>query len=154
MRDRKFIKSFNSLLTAIYTNVEKIESAALKKHGEGNLSIAEFHILEVVADGTAEGKTVGEIAQKLGVTFPTVTVACGRLEKKGCIERRRSEDDGRVVRITLTAQGRRMNAMHRYFHERMVVEMCGDADEGEIEALTAALNRLNAFLLRYADKED
>lgn len=152
--EREFINELNALLISIYSNISAIEAQALKKHGEGDLSISEFHILEAVSDAGENGCTVGEIASRLSVTFPTVTVAVNKLCKKGCVEKTRGAEDGRIVRITLTRQGRRMNAMHRYFHERMACEMCRGSSDEELENLMNTLQKLNVFLQGYTENDN
>jgi DNA-binding MarR family transcriptional regulator len=48
---------------------------------------------------------ISELAQALGVTTGTATVACQRLEKSGLLTRERQIDDERVVLVMLTKQG-------------------------------------------------
>jgi MarR family transcriptional regulator, organic hydroperoxide resistance regulator len=48
---------------------------------------------------------ISELAQALGVTTGTATVACQRLEKSGLLTRERQIDDERVVLVVLTKQG-------------------------------------------------
>ncbi|TMC00021.1 MAG: MarR family transcriptional regulator [Chloroflexi bacterium] len=49
-----------------------------------------------------------DIADALGVAASTVTGITDRLVKQGLIERREDTADRRVVRLTLTADGRRL----------------------------------------------
>lgn len=57
---------------------------------------------------TPEGwLSVSEIARHLAVTQPTASDAVAALERKRLVVRSRSSDDARVVRVKLTAMGRR-----------------------------------------------
>lgn len=47
-------------------------------------------------------KTSSEVAKELSITVGTLTVAINNLVKKGYVERIRSEDDRRVVKLGLT----------------------------------------------------
>lgn len=47
----------------------------------------------------------GEIARSLGVRPPTVTKSIARLQEQGFVERTRGDDDGRIVRVSLTKAG-------------------------------------------------
>jgi len=49
--------------------------------------------------------SVGELANELGITTSSATVACKRLEKSGLLTRERWADDERIVRVALTEQG-------------------------------------------------
>lgn len=59
-------------------------------------------------DASSEGwLSVTEIARQLAVTQPTASDAIATLERKRLVVRARSDDDARVVRVKLTAVGRR-----------------------------------------------
>lgn len=143
--DQNKLSTLNELLVATYDSVKKVEEKTLKQTGENNLSITEFHILESIGKNGEEGRTIGDIAQYLSVTMPTVTVAVSKLEKKGYVLKNKGKTDGRLVYITLTKQGKRMNTAHRYFHELMVRELCQIFCEDEINILIKSLDKLKSF---------
>lgn len=64
-----------------------------------------FHVLRQL--GETDGQTSKEIATATMVAAPTLTGVVDTLEKDGLLERRRSDVDRRVVRLHLTAAGRR-----------------------------------------------
>lgn len=88
-----FAADLNELLVEIYRNIEILEESELKK-SRLNLSISEIHLIELIAKAGG-GMTVSEIAERLKVTRPSVTVAVNKLVQKGYCEKRRREDDGR-----------------------------------------------------------
>lgn len=135
----------NELLVATYDIVNKVEEKTLKQTGANNLSITEFHILESIGKNGEEGRTIGDIAQYLSVTMPTVTVAVTKLEIKGYVLKNKGKNDGRLVYITLTKQGKRMNTAHRYFHELMIRELCQIFTDDEINILIRSLEKLKSF---------
>lgn len=49
--------------------------------------------------------SIGELANALGVTTGSATMACKRLEKAGLLTRERQSDDERIVHVILTEQG-------------------------------------------------
>lgn len=70
------------------------------------VTMVQFRTLVLLAD---EGeRTIGEIGEELGVNASNATRHCDRLQKLGLLRRRRSTTDGRVVRVALTAAGRRL----------------------------------------------
>jgi DNA-binding MarR family transcriptional regulator len=88
---------------------------------------------------------VGEIAEALDVTVPTVTVCVNKLVKKGYVTKTRSEKDARVAIIELTREGRKMNRLHRYFHEQMLLTVKDEFTDEEMEILIRCLRKLNGF---------
>ena len=52
-------------------------------------------------------KTMGEIADKLGVTISTPTYTVTRLIEKGYVCRQRGEEDRRLVLVSLTEKGKK-----------------------------------------------
>lgn len=146
MDDRKRLEELNTLLVDTFDAVLQVEEKSLKHVGGGELSIAEFHTLECIGKGDDNRRTVGEIAEALDVTVPTVTVCVNKLVKKGYVTKTRSEKDARVAIIELTREGRKMNRLHRYFHEQMILAVVDEFTEEETECLVRCLRKLNGFL--------
>jgi DNA-binding MarR family transcriptional regulator len=70
------------------------------------VTMVQFRVLVLLAD---EGqRSVGEIAEELGVNASNATRHCDRLQKLGLVARRRSTTDARVVRVALTRSGRHL----------------------------------------------
>ncbi len=57
--------------------------------------------------------TLGELATAERVQPPTITAAIDRLEGQGLVRRRTDEQDRRVVRVEITAVGRKLLARNR-----------------------------------------
>ena len=49
--------------------------------------------------------SIGDLAQSLGITTGSATVACKRLEHAGLLTRARQHEDERIVQVALTEQG-------------------------------------------------
>jgi len=145
MDDRKRLEELNTLLVDTFDAVLQVEEKSLRHVGGGDLSIAEFHTLECIGGGQDNCRTVGEIAEALDVTVPTVTVCVNKLVKKGYVTKTRSEKDARVAIIELTREGRKMNRLHRYFHEQMILAVEDEFSEEEMELLIRCLRKLNGF---------
>ena len=65
------------------------------------------------------------------------------------MERARSEEDRRVVLISLSAKGRKAYRHHQEFHNKMVLAVLKDLNVKETEALTNALLKLQSFFRNY-----
>lgn len=78
-----------------------------------------------------DGLTQREIARKLNVRPPTVTVTIRRLEKSGLVCRREDGEDRRVSRISLTAEGRAIAKQLREIMRRNEEQMFRGLSETE-----------------------
>lgn len=148
----EYAEKINHLLVEIFDQVLAVEEQMLK-NVKLDLSITEVHTLEAVACSGEQGGTISSLAQALGVTKPTVTVAIKRLEKKQYVEKLRSETDGRIVHIALTRMGRKVAAAHRYFHKQMVRAFTKEVSEEQKPVLLGALENLHAFLGRSIEND-
>ena len=139
------LQELNTLFVDTFDTIMRVEEKSLKHVGGGELSIAEFHTLECIGNGEDNRRTVGEIAEALDVTVPTVTVCVGKLVKKGYVTKMKSEKDARVSIIELTPEGKKMNRLHRFFHEQMVLSIGNEFSEEELDYLLRCIRKLNAF---------
>jgi DNA-binding MarR family transcriptional regulator len=64
-------------------------------------------LLAIRGHASHRGPTIGDVAQDLLVRHHTAVELANRTEELGLIARTRDSDDRRVVRLTLTAKGRR-----------------------------------------------
>ena len=67
------------------------------------------------------------------------------LVKKGYVERVRSEEDRRVVLVSLTAKGKRAFEHHEKFHREMIRHVVEMLNEDEKRVLEKSLEGLNGF---------
>lgn len=141
-------QEINHLLVEIFRNILTVEEQTLRTT-QLDLSIGELHILETIGQHCRKeevGCSISQIAQDQEITLPSVTVAVKKLEKKGFVQKVRSAEDARVVRVTLTRTGRRADAAHRYFHEQMVRSLLREVSEEQAPMLRDALRNLNQFV--------
>jgi DNA-binding MarR family transcriptional regulator len=144
----EFSQRLNETLTTAYRSILKIEDQFLKRTGSLNVSASEMHLMETIGKMKGAGRTVKDIAADLGITQPSVTSAVNRLVMKGCVRRKRSEADGRVVYIHLTKRGHKAYALFSYFHENMVRAVTKGLTEEEKQNLLKGMVRLNEFFIQ------
>lgn len=143
---KPFEEQLNEVIVDTYRSILRVEENILKRSDQTDLSISEIHMLEAVGKGKDRRRTISELAEVLNITLPSVTVAINKLMKKGYVEKVRGEEDGRIVYVSLTRQGRRIDSAHRYFHESMVRSINRDMTESEMQALYKGVMKLDAFL--------
>ncbi|MFR0958795.1 MAG: MarR family winged helix-turn-helix transcriptional regulator, partial [Enterococcus sp.] len=106
-----------------------------------------MHTIEAI--GMYKKKTNSEVAKELSITVGTLTTAINKLVKKGYVERIRSEDDRRVVKLGLTKKGKLLFRVHQHFHREMVKNILEGMATEEQHALLDALKNLHDFLQDY-----
>ncbi|NLA86822.1 MAG: MarR family transcriptional regulator [Clostridiales bacterium] len=142
---QSFQMILNNMLIEVYHNIVRVEEEFLQRNSRINLTIREMHLIECVGEDREKGKTVSEIAEYLKIARPSVTVAVKKLEKKGYLSKNSCETDGRVVRVTLTREGRKVYAYHKRYHMSMIHEIESEFDESEQELLVRIIAKLNKF---------
>lgn len=135
----------NKLLIELFNNVQQIEEKSLKCEEISDLSITEIHTIETIGVNTE--KTMTQIAQSLKITLGTLTACINKLIKKGYVERKRIEEDRRVVLIRLTEKGENAYNHHKKFHDDMVNNTTENLDEEEKEILISSLNKIKKFFM-------
>lgn len=133
----------NTLLVQLFYDILHIEEKAMKNTEFANLSITEIHTIEAI--GTEGNRTMGEIAHDLRITVGTLTTAINRLIKKGYAERKRIEEDRRVVLVSLTEKGKDVFDEHSVFHKEMIEAILENFEDGDLEVLTKALGKATRF---------
>lgn len=133
----------NELLVDIFNDILTIEQEALRSGEFKDISVTEIHTIEAIS--MYEERTMSEVASNLGITVGTLTTAIGHLVKKGYVERKRTEEDRRVVRVKLTKRGKLAYRIHEKFHSDMVKETISGLTEEEEQVLVSSLEKLNEF---------
>ncbi len=113
----------------------------------GALSLVHVNVLAVLdIDGPMP---MGGLAEALDVSQASATGIVDRMEQRGLVERRRIDDDRRVVRVALTDEGRRLiagMAAERREHLAAMLETLTDAELEGLLVGTRALHRARACL--------
>lgn len=139
--------AINDVLVNLFNEILDIEEKALITSEYKNISVNDMHIMEAI--GIKEPKNMSTVAKAMSVTVGTLTIAINNLVKKGYVERARSEEDRRVVLISLSDKGEKAYHHHQVFHEKMVLAVLKDLNLKETEALTNALIKLQRFFRNY-----
>ena len=134
----------NDYLTSIFNNVLVIEESSLRGSRFNDVSIKEMHTIDVI--GETPNATPSDISRELMVTLGTVTTSLNNLERKGYVERTRSDIDRRVVHLSLTKSGRLLYRLHRRFNNSMLDKIIAGMSRDEIQVMQKGLKNLYQFL--------
>ena len=141
MRDTERV--LNELLVHLFDDILKIEEKTLQSGALKDLSVTELHTIEAI--GMYSERTMSEVAQDLKITVGTLTTAINKLIKKEYVERKRIEEDRRVVLVKLTKKGKLAYRLHEKFHNDMIKETINGLSDEEENILISALEKVNSF---------
>ena len=147
VRTVDFKESINEFLVGLFHDIMDIEEKAIITSEFKEISNNDMHIIEMI--GVEEPKNMSTVAKSLSVTTGTLTIAVNGLVKKGYVERVRSEEDRRVVLLSLSDKGRKAFEYHKMFHDKMVNATVDRLTEGEKELLVVALRNLKNYFEEY-----
>lgn len=106
----------------------------------GALSYAQVRALVMLDD--AEEVTAGQLAKAADLTPASVTAMLDHLEEKGMVQRRRSEQDRRLVVISLTPAGRAILSEKRARWRGCWEEAVAGFSDRDLEAAGEVMRRM------------
>ena len=133
----------NEVLVRLFRNINVIEERAICTGEYKDVTANDMHVIEAI--DMEEARNMSSVARSLGVTTGTLTIAVNSLVKKGYVERARSEEDRRVVLVSLSEKGKKAYLHHRQFHEQMIEAIVEELSEEEQVVLEKALVKLDRF---------
>ena len=133
----------NELLVELFRDINTLEEHAVRTDEFKDLTTNDAHVIEAI--GVNGKSNMTSVARKLSVTTGTLTISVNSLVKKGYVGRERSEEDRRVVLVSLTEKGRKAFFHHEAFHQNMITDISEELSEEEKQVLAKALGKLNIF---------
>jgi DNA-binding MarR family transcriptional regulator len=107
---------------------------------KGEATAQQFWLLHQL--GRRGSMTVGDVAEALGISQSSATIACKRLEVSGLVTRSRRPSDERVVEIALTDAGRDKVDSWRLRRRQALSELLAKLELGERDELGRLMARL------------
>ncbi len=135
--------TINDVLVKLFRDIMHLEEKAVITEEFKDITSNDMHIIEVV--GLQKTKNMSTVAKELSVTVGTLTIAMNSLVKKGYVTRVRSEEDRRVVLLSLSDKGKAAYNHHKQFHQKMVEATVDRLNEEEKKVLTKALQNLYQY---------
>ena len=135
--------TINDVLVKLFRDIMHQEEKAVITEEFKDITSNDMHIIEVV--GLQKTKNMSTVAKELSVTVGTLTIAMNSLVKKGYVTRVRSEEDRRVVLLSLSDKGKAAYNHHKQFHQKMVEATVDRLNEEEKKVLTKALQNLYQY---------
>ena len=144
-KETYFLKKLKSQFLSIFLLAQKSEDMAIKELETGSdLSVSEMHTL--VAIGRKNPKPMFEVAAELMISVSTLSIAVSKLESRGYVRRIKSEADRRIVRVTLSAKGRRALEEHEQFYFDLIAAYIQDMTDEEKKDAIHTLSHIQELL--------
>ena len=135
----------NELLVSLFKDINEIEEKAIQTEEFQGITTNDVHVMEAI--GPKDCKNMTTVAKMLAVTTGTLTISMNSLVKKGYVNRIRSEEDRRVVLVSLTEKGQKAFFHHQKFHQEMIDSIVAELDDAEKQVLAKALGNLYEFFI-------
>ena len=140
----------NDVLVNLFRDILYLEEEAMRGTEYKDLTMNDWHVIEAI--GINEPKSMSSIAKELSITVGSLTTAMNGLYKKGYVNRKRGEEDRRLVYISLTEKGESAYKYHADFHREMVNAAVADHSPEEIRVLVDSLSKLTKFFRSFGNK--
>ena len=102
------------------------------------MTVKQINYLKIIDSG--DRMTISELAEKTGITKPSVTSLIGRLTDFECVYKEKCSADGRVSYIRLTEKGMNIARHESIATERLIERMMRSLSDREIKQLISLLN--------------
>ncbi len=139
---------FGSSLYKLYHSVVKLEAGAVRESkGCADLTVNELNLLECIRSLTkgSAGPTISAIANELDITRPSTTVAVNKLVNKKMVIKSDCANDGRSVRVRLSAKGEKAYGAHHTYQNSLVKDAKEYFSEKEFDEIAGSIDKLKKF---------
>ena len=133
------MKKLTDIVARLSSLVVNTEEAAKGQFNLDSLTHTQMLYLETIS--LLGNPNITELAVKLKLTKPTVTVAVDRLIERDYVIKIRSDADRRSAHLHLTEKGKLINQMHDYAHKLIAEAIVKRLEKEEVELLTALLSK-------------
>jgi DNA-binding MarR family transcriptional regulator len=122
---------------------------ALKRWHAGTLSLVHLNVLLILRFNGP--MTMSHVAETLDVSVASATGIIDRMEKKGVIERRRNDEDRRVVEVHVTEAGEAVFSAMQAERQARMSKMLSDVSDADLAALLTGLRAVRASRDRWLE---
>ena len=123
---------------------DRLRKLALERHPLDGSGVTPPQLSTIDSVARSPGCGLQQVASDLGVTPPSASAAVHRLEEAGLLERQPDPEDGRAIRLFLTAQGQALYeqalGFRRQKMRRLLSGLIPEDQETLLHLLARALN--------------
>ncbi|WP_425396337.1 MarR family winged helix-turn-helix transcriptional regulator [Aeoliella sp.] len=135
---------FRSAEQEAYLNLMRTSDLLHNRMGrffrEYGLTASQYNVLRILR-GEGQPMPSLEIAERMIQVVPAITGLIDRLEKLGLVERRRCEQDRRVVYVEITSPAKKLLARIDKPLEKMHKQLLGHLSRSDLKQLSSLLEK-------------
>ena len=140
-------RPFNSLAEEAQLNLQRtadhIQIAFTRLFREHGITGQQYNVLRILR-GAGEPLPILEIGDRMVTVVPAITGLIDRLEKQGLVRRTRSEEDRRVVSVTILGNGLKLLADLDKPLAKLNKQLLDHMAEDELKTLITLLEKMRA----------
>ena len=146
-----FFEFNNTIFSMIREISHKIDLLLQETANKLDLTPLQLKII-IALYSSDEDVSIGNLGKTIGVTGGNISNICKKLEKKGFVNRIRSEEDERVVNVRLTETGiQASRELGEYFY-KIREEFPDDGVDVNLETIVEELKELDILLDKYISR--
>ncbi len=143
----KQTKAFSSAAEEALLNLQRtadhIQIAFTRLFREYGITSQQYNVLRILR-GAGEPLPILEIGDRMVTVVPAITGLIDRLEKQGLVRRTRSEEDRRVVSVTILGQGLKLLGDLDKPLSKLNKQLLDHMEETELKNLIALLEKMRS----------
>ena len=143
-----FFEFNNSIFSMIREISHKIDILLQDTATETGITTLQLKML-ITLYASGDAQSIGNLGKAIGVTGGNISNICKKLEKQGFVERLRSEEDERVVNVTLTQKGRKSAEKVGQYFDQIRTDIPTDGINVNLQTIIDELEALDELLDNY-----
>lgn len=139
------METYERVLLELRKITRAIELRSKQLSRESGLTGPQLLVMRAIRE-SGNGLTVGGVARSVNLSQATVTAILDRLERKGYLQRRRSDEDKRRVEVTLSVSGMELLARAPAPLQEEFIQAFSELKEWEQTQILSSLQRLAVMM--------
>jgi DNA-binding MarR family transcriptional regulator len=136
------MKRENTLIEIIEILTQKMEEnevGIIEQSELSQLTRKQIFYLDVIYQ--LKNPSLGELADKLKLSRPSITAIVDKLERSGYVRKVKSDEDRRSSHIHITGKGNKIANLHDKIHKGIADLFTGSMSKTELSTLVKLLNK-------------
>ena len=146
-----FFEFNNSIFSMIREISHKIDILLQDTATETGITTLQLKML-ITPHASGDAQSIGNLGKAIGVTGGNISNICKKLEKQGFVDRLRSEEDERVVNVTLTEKGRKSAEKVGQYFDQIRTDIPTDGIDVNLQTIIDELGALDELLDNYISR--
>lgn len=124
----------NSIHLLTHLARHNMEERFVDKIANGEISFVQMNLMRVL--GENPGRTVGEVAAYMNVSYPAATKTIDKLVRLGFVKRKEDNRDRRIAHLQLTHQGQKVVEKYTEFRDEQIKKVLKHFEGNGVSGMT------------------